>query len=274
MWNRNLKLGLSIFLAILATAAPAPANFRSPFRAGEIPGVSDFQIPNASVVTSPNKNVLRGMEPQTDLDFSDLDRAEVTDVLTFKEDRMGTLPGLFARLRTMNIQSHHVPVGWKGFRSFATPCAHFVNALKVIRDVTADPKRKLYFHCTVGEDRTGALAGLYQLLLNPHSDLDRIFRTEMCENGYEAGNGKKDPVKVVAPIRDPRTGLTPVFLKLAYKIQTGELRWDKLDPATCRNDPALRREFREDARYQLARFRCAPSKKVDWSRVKRNNIRE
>jgi multiple sugar transport system permease protein len=64
-----------------------------------------------------------------------------------------------------------------------------VRSLKLLRDWTAAGKTT-FFHCTVGEDRTGYLAGLYRLLTET-TTAKAMFEQEMCERGYSSGNPQK-----------------------------------------------------------------------------------
>lgn len=86
----------------------------------------------------------------------------------------------------------------------------------------------MFYHCTVGEDRTGLLSGLW-LLLNTKKSIQYVFKNQMCENGYEAGNPQK-PAYVVNEIRED---LTPLFMMMATKIKRGELSLSNLTTKIC-----------------------------------------
>jgi len=111
-----------------------------------------------------------------------------------------------------------------------------------------------FFHCTVGEDRTGYLAGLYRLLTEQSTPAD-IFQQEMCERGYSAGNPQKPQIAVVNEVDND---LTPLYAKMAFKIANGELSATSLDENVCTTDPASDPAFAA-AEWKPTGFRCLPS---------------
>ena len=68
-------------------------------------------------------------------------------------------------------------------------------------------------------------------MLNEGLDTESAFREEMCAKGYSDGNFRK-PKSVTSAIEN---GLTPLYLELARKIESGELSLQKLDKKVCRN---------------------------------------
>jgi hypothetical protein len=233
--------------------------FVSPFTS-DVPGLS---IRNAHLVgdaAAGGARVLRGMAPHGDGDYAELARAGVGEVLLFKDpepnlppDRTDTVLEAQA-LEAMGIRPHDVPFKWKQYPDFATPCAQTIEALRIVKDALASD-RSIYFHCTVGEDRTGFLAGMIRMLREGRTHED-VFAREMCEHGYSAGDPQKPFGGVVERIDQD---LTPVFTKMAYKIAKGEIAWDRLDPATCAVDPDGDPAYRADARFHPEGFRCLPS---------------
>lgn len=151
------------------------------------------------------------------------------------------------------------PTKWDSLEPFADHCKYFLRALRVLKVVNDDPtqSRKLYFHCTVGEDRTGTLAALFRLLAQNWA-LNVAF-AEMCTNGYEAGDPKKalpeEFDRVIVPIR---AQLTPFFLKMVYKIKTGALTWDNISDDACAEDPSTLPDFQTDF-YNAANYTCKTS---------------
>ena len=117
---------------------------------------------------------------------------------------------------------------WHNVESYVETCKLTVKALRHMRSVTKNLKRKMFFHCTVGEDRTGLLAGLWTLL-NSNQSIEKVFKSQMCENGYEAGNPHK-PAYVVNEIRED---LTPLFMMMATKIKQGKLSLKHLTTKIC-----------------------------------------
>jgi hypothetical protein len=105
-----------------------------------------------------------------------------------------------------------------------------IDALNMLKKAD-DNEEKIYFHCTVGEDRTGYLAGLYQLYSRNNDSVDDVFQTELCDKGYEAGNPKKIS-SVVAKIRE---SLTPAFFTMVNIIQEAQSSKKKLTKSLCKN---------------------------------------
>lgn len=249
----------AVFLALLFSfgfGLQASANdLRSPF-ASSIPG---FPLQNAHVLHegAGEGTVVRGGAPLEDTSL--LRDRGFTHVLIFKNETSEEVRSEIAELMELGFAEDkilHVPFRWRGLPSFERACRQTVQALQFLRDAARTPGQKAYFHCTLGEDRTGYLAGLFEILTEGKSTR-RAFYQDLCENGYENGNGHK-PYKVTQAIR---AEVTPLFLKMAYLIQTGALGVDSLDPAACDNDPGMRDEFRLDAKYQASRYYCRTSSK-------------
>lgn len=222
----------------------------SPF-ASSVDGVGIF---NAHEVAP---RVYRSMKPFRDDDFTDLQGLGVDAVLIFKrptashevDDEVAAL----APLGVPAAQVVNVAFPWKDFTNFADPCRMTVRSLRQLRDWNASGKTAL-FHCTVGEDRTGYLAGLYRLL-GEQTTARAVFDQELCEHGYSAGNPQKPYAGVVAEID---ADLTPLFLKMAFKISTGELGASSLDDSVCDADPADDPAFAGDE-WDATGYRCAIS---------------
>jgi hypothetical protein len=143
---------------------------------------------------------------------------------------------------------YSIPFRWRQLGSFQETCTQVVQALSLIDQAYSTPGRTLYFHCTVGEDRTGLLAGLTRMLEERWS-ARKSFETEMCENGYEAGDGQK-PAQVVDAIR---AELTPLFLEMAELIRNGALAPGRLDPSVCAREPEI------NAKTLATKFECPVS---------------
>lgn len=170
-------------------------------------------IPNSHLVT---ENLIRGMAPRNEADLDRLLSLGVSDFLVFKIDTNGDVQKEIDLLvkkgvPKKNISQYDFP--WKDISDFRAVCEMTVDALKKMESAEKN-KRKMYFHCTVGEDRTGYLAGLYRIYSEKKS-VDEVFVSELCDRGYEAGNPKKG-MNVVVKIRE---SLTPSFLTMAKIIQ-------------------------------------------------------
>jgi hypothetical protein len=226
----------------------------SPF-SSSIDGVGIF---NAHLVAEDpsGAKLFRGMKPFRPSDFEDLESLNIGAVLIFKKPTASTeVPkeitalGLIGVIDT-NIVNVQFP--FKDFTEFAEPCRMTIRSLKQLRTWTS-AGTNAFLHCTVGEDRTGYLAGLYRLLTDSTAEVETIFETELCERGYSSGNPQKPNAGVV---NDIDADLTPLFLKMAFKIQNHEL--DTLDEAVCDVDPAADPAF-ADPKWDTEAFRCRVS---------------
>ena len=183
--------------------------------------VDGITVPNAHFMNDEG-TVLRGMEPRKKV--KELVDYGVTDVLIFKNSTKGEVEEEIELIKEVGLTSHHIPFKWKGFESEQAACEQVVEAINLIKKLEAKGK-VVYFHCTVGEDRTGLLAGVYRLMTQGWS-AQKAFKDEMCANGYADGNPKK-PGMVTGAIHKE---LTPLFFALAEKIESGK----KITKATCK----------------------------------------
>ena len=184
--------------------------------------------------------------------------AGVTDILIFKDPEPGrddiqiqkdflATRGMVDADKVVDIPADAKKVSsilfpWKEFKkkniAFKDVCSMTVKALKRIKSALDDPERKILFHCTVGEDRTGYLAFLFNLLnapeLSTHPEfIMDTFVGEACRGGYSTGNaGKPDHVS-----EDIKVDLTPLLTKMAFKVYQGELKWSELSEDVCNVDP-------------------------------------
>ncbi len=237
--------------AALALRAPAHCGASSGFPS-EVEG---FPIPNAHEIEE--GRVFRGGEPRSQV--KDVAKFGITDVLIFKTQNLVEVAREIHALKELGIDGgniRHIPFRWKDLPNFQEPCEQTVEALRMLTELPADPKRKLFYHCTHGEDRTGLLSGLYRIL-DDGWDIQRAFHDEMCENGYEAGNPKKHKGSVAAI----RESLTPLFLKMAWLAETGKLSKGDLNTGICRVDPAESEEFRKSPYARPKDFACKKSSK-------------
>lgn len=169
--------------------------------------------------------VFRGKEPK---EFAtDLKRMGITDVLIFKNETKNEVSTEIANLSALKIKSYHIPFKWKNFESVQVACEQVVDALNIIHRVKAS-RRSIFFHCSLGEDRTGMLAGLYRMLEEGANTQD-VFFNEMCARGYSDGNPKK-PGMVYGAIQKE---LTPLFLAIAQKIEQRQWTLGRINRQSC-----------------------------------------
>lgn len=239
------------------TSGSGNGGLSSPFA----PTAAGIGIPNAHAVGG-GSLLLRGMAPRDDADYTDLLNAGVAAVLVFKNqtgtghdvaDEMQELEdrGL-AAARVVNI-----PFQWKDLGSFQQVCEQTVEAMKFIATNVAAGKRT-FFHCTVGEDRTGLLAAAHRLATEPGLGADRAWDEEMCERGYGGGN----PLKPAFVKGQLEGGLTPFYQKISWMIATGKISSASLSTAACGNDPASDPAFAAAA-IPRDRLKCGTSTRFE-----------
>ena len=220
----------------------------------------DLGIANSHLVSEDanGAKLFRGMKPFRPTDFEDLESLGVGAVLIFKKPTASTeVSKETAALIPIGIPETNIvniPFGFKDFADFGGPCRQTVQGLKQLRAWT-DAGTTAFLHCTVGEDRTGYLAGVYRLLTDGAATPEGIFEQEMCERGYSSGNPQK-PFAGVAKEID--ADLTPLYAKMAFKIAQGELSTTSLDETVCDADPADDPAF-DDAKWDPESFRCLVS---------------
>lgn len=237
-----MKVILFLSFFIVAISA-AQANLTS----GMPSTYLDTGIPNSHELSS---NVIRGMAPKSDKDLQRLIDLGVEKFLMFKIDTNGDVAKEIEKLIELGIPEKnllHLPFPWKDITDFKPVCEMTVEALNMIK-TAEDKNQKIYFHCTVGEDRTGYLAGLYKIYRQDKESVDEIFESELCDKGYEAGNPKKIS-SVVAKVRE---SLTPAFFTMVNIIQKAQESKKKLTKSMCKNV--------EMVEVDLKQYRCKKSK--------------
>ena len=238
------------------TSASGHGGLASPF-APTAPGI---RIQNAHSVGAGGM-VFRGMAPRSADEYADLAGAGIGAVLIFKNptgaDDLGEEMATFTAQGLAASRVVNIPFKWKDIGAFAEPCTQTIDALKFIATSVAAHK-KTFFHCTVGEDRTGLLAAVQRLLNEPTLTAEKAFDEEMCERGYSAGNPLKPAFVTGAVDR----GLTPLYRKLAYLVAKGKIRAGALDAAVCGVDPETEAAFAAAA-LPLSRLKCGASTRFE-----------
>lgn len=187
-------------------------------------------IPNSHLLSN---NVIRGMAPRNEADIDKLMSLGVSDFLIFKIDTNGEVQKEIEMLEEKGIAKKNISqfdFPWKDITDFRSVCEMTIEALKKIENAEKN-NRKIYFHCTVGEDRTGYLAGLYKIF-KENKSVDDVFTSELCDKGYEAGNPKKG-MNVVIKVRE---SLTPSFLTMAKIIRTAAKNGTAISKKLCVDD--------------------------------------
>ncbi len=174
----------------------------------------------------PEGSIYRGRQPGKLV--SELPSISITDVIIFKNDTRGEVVKEIAVLKTLEIKSHHIPFRWKDYSSVQLACEQLIDAMTIMRD-RREQGGRVFIHCTAGEDRTGALAGLFRML-DEGLDRETVLREEMCEKGFSDGNEHK-PYYVTNTIQKE---LTPIFVAMARQIDKGYLTMQNLDKKVCK----------------------------------------
>ncbi len=251
---RLLKSHLFALVALVTSlqvqANEKPKIILSPFA----PTVQGVSIPNTHEVARADGFVLRGMTPLTTEQVKELADIGINHILIFRADSPGETgiadeKALIAQHpRIRNVTNIQFP--WKDLSDFGLHCRNTVEALRIIRDSLKTPGEGLFFHCTVGEDRTGYLAGLYRVLfegVTPHQAL----KSEMCTRGY----AEADPTKPQFVIDLVHANVTPLYLKMNELIAKGVLT-QELDLRACDIDPATDEAFAKRLQSEAALYRC------------------
>lgn len=221
-----------LFLTSVVSADPVTQidqRHISPICSTATPGdsIERVSLPNTHVVLEKNNKgvpVYRSNSPYLAQHVLDVLSLGIQNVVVYKnfydQKDKDLLYSLYedSGFDTKNL--FHIPMPWKrdGKKpfNFRSACEMSVKAM----DLLENSPTPALFHCTVGEDRTGMLAGLLQVK-NGMSVMN-AFRDEMCGRGYEAGNPRKSESPAV--VEAVREVLTPLYLKMATVITTnGEI---------------------------------------------------
>ncbi len=219
---KNLFLILSILFCLNSFSAELLSPFPS--------FVNGLNIPNADEVGTSSK-VYRGMAPREMV--NELSDFGFTDILIFKRQTRTEVDEERQQLLNLGFKPeriHYIPFNWKQYRSITQACEQTLQALSLLVQIKNSKDRKIYFHCTMGEDRTGHLAGLYRLLTEK-TTIEEIYQDELCSHGFAEGN-KQKPADIASLVNGELKGL---FLALAEKIEKGEITQAKIFKRFCSN---------------------------------------
>lgn len=173
--------------------------------------------------------ILRGAAPETRL--AKLKNHGITDIIIFRDGVADAAEREKNNLRQLGYADqniHHIPMKWRRFPSFKSGCENAIAALQVMQAVENNPDKKLYLHCTMGEDRTGMVAGLYRMVFQKWS-VEKAFKEEMCARGFSEANPRK-PRDVTEIINND---LKPIFARMAAMTETGVLNTKSLSAQIC-----------------------------------------
>lgn len=231
---RNSQNWIKILLTLtIFCATGAKAELESHFNSS-IPGVT---IRNAhKVYQSGRAELFRGQAPKQK-EVPSLLQLGVKRFLIFKNDTRGEVTKEINFLISKGVRPSnilHLEMKWNDEQGFQNACEMTLQALQFLEDSIRN-QESAYFHCTMGEDRTGYLAGLWGLWAGTFRSSQQAFTHEMCARGYEYGN----PQKPFFIIKDVREGLTPTWLKMVELLKQARLQGRSLKTIACPNDVPL-----------------------------------
>jgi len=206
-----------------------------------------YNLPNSHWVDL-DQRILRSKGPTKYV--SELVELNIKHVIIFKDATMNDVDKEMSELKKANFKSeniHHLRARWRDIESPKVACEQFITALKIIRDVKYTTNDKILFHCTLGEDRTGSLTGLWKML-DLGASVDDVFENDMCAHGYEAGNPKKPEFinKII------RRELTPIFIMMAGMIENNIISRENLDISICQDAE----KYLEAAKTRAKNYSC------------------
>ncbi len=213
-----------IFYLVIILQSCASRELVSPFNSS----VEGLNIPNSHIISESPK-VIRGMRPRSKQDIVELKSQGISEIINFRKsaDKDESLEAEKSLLNKSDWNSknfHHFDFPWKDISDFQEACRTTVAALVKIRQA----KGGVFIHCTVGEDRTGLLSGLYRILAQGWTQ-QKAFDEEMCGHGFAESNPTKPPF-VSEKVRE---SLTPLFESMAFEIEKQKLKLSNISEKLC-----------------------------------------
>ncbi|HVJ65605.1 MAG TPA: tyrosine-protein phosphatase [Bdellovibrionota bacterium] len=206
------------------------------------PTAAGFTIPNAHWIAE--SKILRANRPLSPDHITELQKHGIHKVLVFKEfsspESRETLRRLYTEHGFADVDMHWIKFPWRNIKNYRETCEQVVEALNYIKTHESEG---VIFHCTVGEDRTGLLAGTLRQVRDGWSR-ERAFREEMCPRGYANGNHDKDDYVKYQIHR----ALSPLFEYLSEAAAQKHLSWNALSVSVCQGIDTKIEAYR--ARYQ------------------------
>lgn len=226
----------SLILAIIL-APKAQAELGSPFSST----VTGLSIPNSHIVSQHSGGrIIRGQAPKN-YEIDELVSLGVDRVLIFKNETKNEVTTEISQLKVKGFRSSdilHVDMPWKDISDFQNVCEMTIDSLEFLEE-SVRSRKTTFFHCTVGEDRTGYLAGLWGLWNGEFRSVNEAFSDEMCQRGYESGDRKK-PYAVVKAVR---AHLTPAFLKMVKLLSEARQKGLFLRQIKCPRDVTIKSQI-------------------------------
>lgn len=184
--------------------------------------------PNTHEVTP---GVLRGGSPRSLEDLVELKKHGVEQILIFKKEKNNEVDreiedAISIGYRREQIQ--HINMPWAGLKSFKPACEMMKDGLRALQSASK-ANQKIFFHCSVGEDRTGALSALWRLWNNPDLDPEDLFYSEMCRFGFAEAN----PAKSAPTIREIHDSLGRLYFAMAPLVASLRQQEKPLEDLSC-----------------------------------------
>ena len=211
---------------------------------------ADVSTPNTHIT---HKNgytlILRGGTPRNSDDLKSLIDFGIHKILIIKNETKNEVQNELAALNELNFPQKNViryKFLWKNFTSFKNQCEMTLDILKEI-EKSVDNKQSTYFHCSVGEDRTGYISVLWKIYQNPNLKFDDLFNNELCDHGYEGAN----PNKGARNVMEIRAYTTKMLLLMFNTLKQASEKNTSLSDIQC---PDIK--FQPDPNIK---YRCGPN---------------